>query len=116
MPTLRLQKLEALAIFLAALYFYLKLGFPIIWFIVLLLSIDIFMLGYVVNNKLGARVYNFGHIFLLPLGLLIASASFHWHAALGFSLIWLAHIGMDRTLGYGLKLDSGFKDTHLGKL
>ena len=25
-----------------------------------------------------------------------------------------AHIGIDRALGYGLKLPSGFKHTHLG--
>jgi hypothetical protein len=32
------------------------------------------------------------------------------------ALIWLAHIGMDRMLGYGLKYSGGFKDTHLGRL
>lgn len=33
-----------------------------------------------------------------------------------FVLIWIAHIGFDRTLGYGLKYDSGFKFTHLGRI
>ena len=29
-------------------------------------------------------------------------------------LVWLAHIGMDRLLGYGLKYDDHFQHTHLG--
>jgi hypothetical protein len=33
---------------------------------------------------------------------------------LSAALIWLAHIGMDRALGYGLKYPTTFKDTHLG--
>jgi Domain of unknown function (DUF4260) len=31
-------------------------------------------------------------------------------------LIWLAHIGIDRVLGYGLKYPTGFKDTHLSRV
>lgn len=27
-----------------------------------------------------------------------------------------AHVGFDRALGYGLKLPTGFKDTHLGRI
>ncbi|MCS4316879.1 hypothetical protein M2407_001178 [Serratia sp. BIGb0234] len=37
----------------------------------------------------------------------------HWLMA---ALIWGAHIGFDRALGYGLKYASGFADTHLGGL
>ena len=36
--------------------------------------------------------------------------------ALPFALIWAAHIGFDRTLGYGLKSDAGFAQTHLGRI
>ena len=34
----------------------------------------------------------------------------------GVALVWFAHIGMDRALGYGLKYDTDFKDTHLGRI
>jgi hypothetical protein len=34
----------------------------------------------------------------------------------GVALIWFAHIGMDRALGYGLKYETGFNDTHLGRI
>jgi hypothetical protein len=33
--------------------------------------------------------------------------------ALVVALIWAAHIGANRFVGYGLKFDSGFKGTHL---
>jgi hypothetical protein len=33
-----------------------------------------------------------------------------------FALIWLAHIGLDRTLGYGLKYPTFFEDTHLQRV
>ena len=32
------------------------------------------------------------------------------------ALIWIAHIGLDRALGYGLKYATGFGDTHLGHI
>lgn len=33
-----------------------------------------------------------------------------------FAGSWLAHIGADRLLGYGLKYPSSFKDTHLQRV
>ncbi|MGO4908504.1 DUF4260 family protein [Pseudorhodobacter sp. W20_MBD10_FR17] len=32
------------------------------------------------------------------------------------SIIWIAHIGLDRMHGYGPKLPSGFRQTDLGVL
>jgi hypothetical protein len=32
------------------------------------------------------------------------------------SLVWAAHIGADRAVGYGLKYPTGFEDTHLGRV
>jgi len=31
-------------------------------------------------------------------------------------MIWMAHIGIDRALGFGLKYDAGFGFTHLGRI
>ena len=31
-------------------------------------------------------------------------------------MIWCAHIGFDRALGYGLKSAAGFEFTHLGRI
>lgn len=35
---------------------------------------------------------------------------------LALGLVWLAHIGADQLLGYGLKYDDNFQHTHLGQL
>ena len=35
---------------------------------------------------------------------------------LAVALVWCAHIGFDRALGYGLKYAAGFRETHLGRL
>lgn len=110
------QRVEALALFAASLYFYWDLHFSFVWFVALFLVFDVFMLGYALNKKLGAVVYNLGHSVLLPCLLLIIGAVTDNRTAIGLSLIWFAHIGMDRALGYGLKLASGFKHTHLGDI
>jgi hypothetical protein len=35
---------------------------------------------------------------------------------MSFALIWLAHIGLDRALSFGLKYPTFFKDTHLQRV
>ena len=74
------------------------------------------MLGYLANARLGARLYNLVHTDALPIVLAAASLSLHRPQALAFALIWLAHIGWDRMLGYGLKYPTFFKDTHLQRV
>jgi hypothetical protein len=110
------QRLEALAIFVASILIYLHLNFNFIVFIALLLVFDLSMAGYLVNNKAGAFVYNLGHSLLIPTIIFTAGFIADSRLLLGLSLIWLAHIGLDRSLGYGLKLSSGFNDTHLGQI
>lgn len=111
-----LQRLEGAVLLVLSLLIYGKLAGPWLWYIVLVLAPDLFMLGYVAGPRLGAVIYNLGHTWLLP-GILcavgiIAGASF----ALDVAVIWFGHIGGDRLLGYGLKLPTGFQDTHLGRI
>jgi hypothetical protein len=111
-----LQRLEGGVLLLLSLFIYGKLGGPWLWYIVLILAPDLFMLGYFGGTRLGAAVYNLGHTWLLP-GILVAAgiiggASF----AVDVAVIWVGHIGGDRLLGYGLKLPTGFQDTHLGRI
>ena len=79
----------------------------------LLLAPDLAMLGYLAGPRWGAAAYNAAHTTLAPLALGLAA----WLAGSsllgGLALIWAAHIGMDRAVGYGLKYASGFKATHL---
>ncbi|AWI89966.1 DUF4260 domain-containing protein [Methylobacterium sp. DM1] len=82
----------------------------------LILLPDLSMIGYLAGPKIGAASYNAAHTTTVPLLLLTASWAFGSHMAAGLALIWLAHIGIDRAVGYGLKYVSGFNDTHLGAL
>jgi Domain of unknown function (DUF4260) len=105
--------LEGAAIFAAALYFY-HLGHYRWWlFAVLFLAPDLFMLGYLINVKWGAAMYNLVHTVTLPVAVVAASFLFTRPGWTPYVLIWLAHIGIDRALGYGLKYATFFKDTHL---
>jgi hypothetical protein len=87
-----------------------------LYFFLLFLWPDLFMLGYPVNVRVGAALYNLVHTYVGPLLLGAAAVFEHWPNALLFSLIWTAHIGVDRALGYGLKYPTFFKDTHLQRV
>jgi hypothetical protein len=85
-------------------------------FAVLFFAPDLFMLGFLLNARVGAAVYNLGHFLLLPLGV-FAVGYFAAHPLLeGIGIIWFSHIVFDRMLGYGLKYPTFFKDTHLQRL
>jgi hypothetical protein len=84
-------------------------------FLALLFAPDLSMLGYFRGPAVGGAVYNLFHN-CLPLATPLAFAVYSGNQApLMVAFIWLAHIGMDRLLGYGLKYPSGFKDTHIGR-
>jgi hypothetical protein len=82
-------------------------------FALLFLVPDISMLGYLANVRVGAISYNAAHCYVAPLILAGCSPGTNHPAILSLSLIWIAHIGFDRMLGYGLKYPTRFKDTHL---
>ena len=80
------------------------------------LLFDICMLAYKINDKVGARAYNLMHNATIPTLLIVLGLIVHveWIAVLGFC--WTFHIAVDRAMGYGLKHDTSFQDTHLGKI
>jgi Domain of unknown function (DUF4260) len=71
------------------------------------------LLGYAANPKIGSAVYNLVHTLSAPILLLGVALLAPLPALEPYALIWLAHIGMDRMLGYGLKYPTRFRDTHL---
>lgn len=99
-----------------SLYFYAHVEGSWWLFIILLLLPDLSMLGYMVNHKIGSYIYNIFHTYTLPLLLIMVSGLLELQTILALGLIWTAHIGMDRTLGYGLKYPTHFKDTHMQKV
>ncbi|THD43822.1 MAG: DUF4260 family protein [Bradyrhizobium sp.] len=111
-----LLRAESLAVFAAAVAAYAYLGGSWALFAALLLAPDLAMLFYLAGPRVGAVAYNLVHAYVAPLALAIAGVAFAAPMALSVALIWLAHIGLDRALGYGLKYPSGFADTHLGRI
>jgi hypothetical protein len=75
---------------------------------------DVSALGYLAGSRVGATCYNLAHTYALPVILGIALHFVGW--SLSIPLIWVAHIGFDRILGYGLKYNAGFGFTHLGRI
>jgi hypothetical protein len=110
---LRLEGGLALAV---SVLFYWELHASWGWFALLFLAPDLFMLGYLVNVRVGAVFYNFVHTYALPLVLIGYAAYSGRLSLLPYGLIWTAHIGMDRVLGFGLKYPTTFKDTHLQRV
>ena len=110
--TLRLEALLVLALALSA---YQQLGASWLQFAVLFVGPDLALLGYVWGPRTGAWSYNATHGYAGPL-LLGLLAQWVAPAYLPLALIWVAHIAMDRALGYGLKSAQGFTWTHLGRI
>ncbi|WP_146813170.1 DUF4260 domain-containing protein [Halobacillus faecis] len=115
MPKLFLH-LDGAVIFITSLYFYQQNNFSRIALIFLLFVFDVSMVGYVINERVGTIVYNIFHSYILLVILILVSTIMTLDSILMVSLIWTAHIWMDRMFGYGLKYHSGFKDTHFQKV
>jgi Domain of unknown function (DUF4260) len=82
----------------------------------LLLVPDLGMVGYLASPRTGALTYNLVHAYPAPALLGTIGIVTDTPLAVAFALVWLAHIGMDRMCGFGLKYDTGFGDTHLGRI
>jgi hypothetical protein len=85
-------------------------------FALLLLAPDLSMLGYLAGPRVGAVAYNVFHSYQLPAALGLVGLFVGVPLAVSVALVWFAHIGMDRLMGYGLKYPTGFKDTHLQRI
>jgi len=113
---LMIVRSEGAAVFAAATALYFLLGGPWWLYAVLLFAPDLSFLGYAAGSRTGTVVYNLAHTFVVPLALGLIAVVLKIELLQHLALIHLAHIGLDRALGYGLKYASGFKDTHLGRL
>jgi Domain of unknown function (DUF4260) len=102
--------------FAAAVAFYAQAGFS--WPVAALffLAPDLAMLAYLAGPRAGSIAYNLAHTYALALAFTLAGFLGGVPAAATGGLIWIAHIGFDRALSYGLKYSSGFGDTHLGRI
>jgi hypothetical protein len=111
-----LLHLEGGATAALAVLLYVRAGGGWLLFAVLILAPDLSMFGYVLGPRLGSAVYNAVHNLVLPLALAAAGLLLASQPAVWVALIWTAHIGADRLLGFGLKYPTEFKDTHLARV
>ena len=111
-----LLHLEGLCVLVAACVAYQAGGFAWWKFGVLFLAPDLAMIGYALGTKIGAASYNAAHTYLAVGGFWLLGHGLGLPSVLPICLIWTAHIGFDRMLGYGLKYPDAFKDTHLGRV
>jgi hypothetical protein len=109
-------RLEGMAAFIAGLALYGWLGGSWLLVVPLLLLPDLSAVGYLRGPRLGAFTYNLVHNWALGLGVLgLAVATNSVPLAIAGAIL-VAHVGMDRAVGYGLKLSTSFHDTHLGRM
>ena len=112
----RLLHLEGLAVAAGALVLYFDAGYGWLLLVLLALAPDLSMLGYLAGPRIGAAAYNAGHSYISAAIVALASFTLHAHTLDLVAAIWVAHIGFDRLLGYGLKYGTAFGDTHLTRL
>ena len=113
----RVLQAEGLALFAGATLAFYTLGQSWWHYAILFFAPDLAFTAYLAGPRLGAIAYNVMHSTICPILLGAAGWMMGSNAMLlGIAAIWLAHVGFDRMLGYGLKHASGFKDTHLGRL
>jgi hypothetical protein len=77
---------------------------------------DVSFAAYLAGRRFGAIVYNAAHSYMAPMALMTTGFATNSPLTLSIAMIWLAHIGFDRALGYGLKYSAGFGFTHLGRI
>ena len=107
---------EGVAAFLAGLAIFGATGGPWLLAVPLLLLPDVSAIGYLRGPRLGALTYNLVHNWALGVAVLGIGA---WSGMGGLTIagaILVAHVGMDRAMGYGLKLPTSFQETHLGRI
>jgi hypothetical protein len=83
---------------------------------ILFLAPDISFAAYLAGPRPGAVIYNAAHSYMAPVALMTTGFATSSPLVLSLAMIWLAHIGIDRALGYGLKYSRGFGFTHLGRI
>jgi len=110
-----LLRIEGFAIAAAAIYTYHRVGANWWLFAALILVPDVSFAGYLVSARIGSIAYNAMHVTFVPLVLGVLGFLLPSFDLIAIALIWAAHIGIDRALGYGLKYGAGFGFTHLGR-
>lgn len=109
-----LLRLEGLAVLALCICIYAWGGHSWMLLAMLFLLPDVSFAAYLAGPRVGAIGYNLLHSYVGPA--VLAGAFVAANRPPVIALVWAAHIGFDRFLGYGLKYPTGFRDTHLGTI
>lgn len=109
-------RVEGVCVLCAAVLAYATFGLGWVVFAACFFVPDLSFCAYLAGPAIGACIYNIAHSYCGPVLLLGAGVMFAAPIVVAASLVWCAHIGFDRALGYGLKYASDFGFTHLGPI
>lgn len=112
----RWLRLEGLAMFAAGAALYLVSGAPVLLLLPLLLVPDVSAVGYLAGPRIGAFTYNLAHTWAAGVAVLGLAVAIGSPALVVAGAVLVAHTGMDRLAGYGLKYATAFGDTHMGRI
>lgn len=107
-------KLEEAIMFVSGLYVLFYAHMEWWWYLLMLIGPDVSMLGYLAGNKVGAATYNFFHSKTIGIVCVLTGLYLDHQLMVMIGVVIVAHASFDRMMGYGLKLNEGFKYTHLG--
>ena len=112
------QRAEGALVFVGALAILTLDWQPLVWWLAILIFFapDLSFAAYLAGPKTGAAAYNAVHLYGFGLIVMALGALADLPSITACGFLWLAHAGFDRMLGYGLKLPTGFQDTHLGRI
>ncbi|MCH5689477.1 DUF4260 domain-containing protein [Niabella sp. W65] len=111
-----LLKTEELVMLLLSIFLLWNSNAAWYWYVLILLGPDISMLGYLVNNKAGAALYNLFHHKGIAILVFMAGMYLSNDQILRIGVVLFGHASLDRVFGYGLKYNKGFAFTHLGMI
>ncbi|HEU4664404.1 MAG TPA: DUF4260 domain-containing protein [Dokdonella sp.] len=111
-----LLRAEGACVLFAATWLYAQSDYGWGTFALCFLAPDIAFLGYLAGARVGAACYDATHAYVGPIACFVAGQLLAQPPLFVAGVIWTAHVGFDRMLGYGLKYASGFADTHLGRI
>jgi len=111
-----LLRIEGGLLFVVAVAIYAQLDAS--WWLLagLFLVPDVGLAGYLLGPRAGALAYNLTHTLAGPFALGLLGFAFHGGMLWTIATIWVAHIGVDRAFGFGLKYLAGARHTHLQRL
>lgn len=110
---LAVRRVEGAVVAVAAMFAFSQFDASWWFFASLILLPDLSMVGYLCGKHVGAVLYNFGHTYICPFVVAAIGTTVGEDVLIQIALVWTAHIGLDRAIGYGLKYGDGFKHTHL---